>query len=119
MKHTYSINPIDTYPKKEWEEQVTIHTNGVVIRRKNVRITIQEIEEGYVITTRTFSDKEIPEILGHPMMYIKRLRGNLYLTQRAVHKDSYECTTWGMNAYLEHMNDLLTRVWTHNGSKTE
>lgn len=115
-KKTYTASiGIDSYPDPAWAKEVSVYTNGVVIRRKNARIAIQDTDSGYVITTYSFYDREIPELLDHPMVYVKKLRGRLYCTQRLVQKDSYECTVWGMNYYLEQMSEAQT--WTHKGNK--
>jgi hypothetical protein len=93
-----------TYPKLEWIEGnkygITPYSNGVVIRTPNVRV-IQQIW-----------DRELEDV-DHPLLQFRKVRGNYYISQSFLRKDTYEMIIWGMNFLLDESKYCGT--YTHNG----
>lgn len=111
----------DQYPKLTWDKDISIHSNGVIIKSRNVRQVIidKEIngERGYLIRTLQLDKAEFPD-LQHPLIHCMKVRatkwGNLYETLRLVKREHYNKSVYGMDWYLS--DKVIT--WTHNG-KTE
>jgi hypothetical protein len=109
-----------TYPKLEWIEGnkygITPYSNGVVIRKPNVRVTIMETELNgepcYEKIIQQIWDRELEDV-DHPLLQFRKVRGNYYISQSFLRKDTYEMIIWGMNFLLDESKYCGT--YTHNG----